>query len=305
MNAHIAHLARALRRRNSPAVVTYLVGHPSIKCQPRSRSQDASGEVEVALVAGEPSKSKKRKRKHKHRGKSSSKSSKRSSKQSEHCAAKEAVEEEENTKYVKELVAWWKQAHEDLKTPSSKVAEMEGEKLNPDWAISARSSALRTHVGQDSFELFKACCLEHDQVLLAQTARARVEEHLAYVLMQTSAFGHNLSLKCSMFRNDKENEALEAKIALDARVPELEAKVADLEAQLASTIEENKKVVADALERGHTDGFSAGRFAGKTEGLNEGCEAYLQSKEHKKSISKTRLQGTGDFLKASTLQDGC
>ncbi|KAK4438610.1 hypothetical protein Salat_0195500 [Sesamum alatum] len=106
-------------------------------------SKDASAELEVALAAGEPSKSKKHKWKTSTgKSKSSSKSNKRSSKQSERHVAKEAAEEEENTKHLKELVAWWKQACEELKTPSSKVAEMEGEKLGPNWAISARSSVM-------------------------------------------------------------------------------------------------------------------------------------------------------------------
>ncbi|KAK4417043.1 hypothetical protein Salat_2529800 [Sesamum alatum] len=166
---------------------------------------------------------------------------------SELHAAKEAAEEEENTKHLKELVAWWKQAREELKTPSSKVAKMEGEMLDPNWAISARSSVLQTHIRE-----------------LQQN----------YTHAQA-----------------KEMEALEAKIALDARV-------AVLEAQLASTIEENKKIVVDALERDRADGFSTGHLAGKTEGLNEGCEAYLQSEEFKNSISETRLQGARDFLKA-------
>ncbi|KAK4437309.1 hypothetical protein Salat_0064800 [Sesamum alatum] len=65
-------------------------------------------------------------------------------------------------------------------------------------------------------------------------------EHLAHVLIQ---------------------EALEAKVALDAQIAELEAKVADLKAQLATIVEENKKVLVDALERGRTDGFSAGHVA--------------------------------------------
>ncbi|KAK4415929.1 hypothetical protein Salat_2700300 [Sesamum alatum] len=84
-----------------------------------------------------------------------------------------------------------------------------------------------------------------------------------------------------MFRNDKavaeqqiqnlqqnlsnaqtnEKEAIEAKVALDVRVAELEAKVSDLEAQ--ATVEENKHVVADALESGSTGGFSAGCFAAR------------------------------------------
>ncbi|KAK4438187.1 hypothetical protein Salat_0152900 [Sesamum alatum] len=149
-----------------------------------SGSQEASGEV--ARVEGESNKSKKRKRKDRRKGKekSSSKSSMRSSKRAERRAAKDAAEEEENTKQFQEQVAWWKQAREDFKTSSSGVAEMDGEKMNPEWAISARSSVLCTLVGQDSFELYKACCLDRDQVLLAQTAHTRVEEHLAHVLMQ-------------------------------------------------------------------------------------------------------------------------
>ncbi|KAK4433286.1 hypothetical protein Salat_1090900 [Sesamum alatum] len=143
---------------------------------------------------------------------------------------RDATEEEENTKHLKDLVAWWKQAREDLKTPSSKVAEMEGEKLNPDRAISARSSVLRTHVGQNSFELYKACCLECDQVLLAQTAHTRVEEHLA----------HGLDLAQA-----KEKEALEATATTDARIIALEA-------QLAAMVEESKK---------KTEGITEGRDA--------------------------------------------
>ncbi|KAK4439034.1 hypothetical protein Salat_0238100 [Sesamum alatum] len=262
----------------------------------------------------------KRKRKDKCRGKekSSSKSSKRSSKQAEIRAAKDAAEEEENTKQFQEQVTWWKQAREDFKTSSSRVAEMDGEKLNPDWAISARSSLLRTLVGQDSFKLYKTCCLDRDQILLAQTAHTRVEEHLAHVLMQVDfiefscaaiyfsgslltfykfqalAFGHNLALKCSMFRNDKtdaekkirkleqslestkaaEKEALDAKAAADAQV-------AALGSQLSATIEEGKKQVAAALEQGRTDRFSAGRLAGKTEGIIEGRETFLQSDDYK------------------------
>ncbi|KAK4415930.1 hypothetical protein Salat_2700400 [Sesamum alatum] len=81
---------------------------PAVKAIPAG-SKDMDGEV--ALVTGEPSKSKKRKRKHKNPSKISSKSSKRP----ECRAAKEAAEEEENTKHLKELGVWWKQAREELK----------------------------------------------------------------------------------------------------------------------------------------------------------------------------------------------
>ncbi|KAK4435261.1 hypothetical protein Salat_0689400 [Sesamum alatum] len=331
MHARVAELARALRRRNSPAPVpppanTEIIvasvadqpsessGHqsppvevageavpsdvrlgPSVILSPgaiaaieiaSSGSKDASGDAEGAPTAG-PSKSKKRKRKSKRpsKGKSSSKSSKRSSKRAERRAAKDAAEEEENTRQFKDQVAWWKQAREDLKTPSSRVAEMEGEKLNPDWAISSRSSVLRTLVGQDSFELYKTCCLDRDQVLLAQTAHTRAEEYLAHVLMQADAEKRIHELEQS-FENAKaaEKKALDDKVAADAQV-------ADLEARLSTTVEGNKKHVADALEQGRSDGFSAGRLAGKTEGVIEGREAFLQSDDYKCSISGACLEG--------------
>ncbi|KAK4416890.1 hypothetical protein Salat_2514500 [Sesamum alatum] len=106
--------------------------------------------------------------------------------------------------------------------------------------------------------------------------------------LQASAFGHNLALKCSMFRNDKadaekkireleqslesakaaEKEALEAKTVADAQVVALGS-------QLSATIEEGRQQVVAALEQGRTDGFSAGRLAGKTEGFIEGRETFL------------------------------
>ncbi|KAK4422052.1 hypothetical protein Salat_2156000 [Sesamum alatum] len=114
-------------------------------------------------------------------------------------SAKDADEEKENTKHLKEMVVWWRQAREELKISSSTAAEMEGEKLDPDWAISARSSVLHSLMGRDSWELYKACLLEHDQVLLTQTSHTRVEEHIAHAI----AFSHDLSLMCSMFRHQK------------------------------------------------------------------------------------------------------
>ncbi|KAK4434406.1 hypothetical protein Salat_0603400 [Sesamum alatum] len=175
----------------------------------------------------------------------------------------------------------------------------------------AERRAPRQHFkDMDSFELYKACCMDRDQVLLAQTAHTRVEEQLAHVLMQASAFGHNLALKCSMFRNDKaeaerkihelqqsleharvaEKEALEAKDAADARVVTLEARI-------STTLEEGKKHVANALEQDRIDRFSTGLLAWKTEGITEGRETFLQSDEYKQAISSARLQGAWDFLR--------
>ncbi|KAK4412520.1 hypothetical protein Salat_2899100, partial [Sesamum alatum] len=126
-----------------------------------------------------------------------------------------------------------------------------------------------------------------------------------------SAFDHNLAIKCSMFQNDKadvekkireleqslesakatEKEALEAKAAADAQV-------AALGSQIFATIEEGKQQVVAALEQGRTDGFSVGRLAGKTEGVIEGRETFLQSDEYKQSLANARLQGARDFLKS-------
>ncbi|KAK4435334.1 hypothetical protein Salat_0696800 [Sesamum alatum] len=115
----------------------------------------AANEVAVEAVA-DAGPSKKRRRKHKkHRSKGSSKSSKRSQSRSERRAAKDAAEEKENTQHLNEMVFWWKQAREELRAPCSRTAEMVGDKLHPDWAISARSSVLRSLVDQDSWELYK------------------------------------------------------------------------------------------------------------------------------------------------------
>ncbi|KAK4419925.1 hypothetical protein Salat_2405400 [Sesamum alatum] len=107
-------------------------------------------------------------------------------------------------------MVWWKQTREELKALSSRTAEMVGEKLDPDWAISARSSVLHSLVGQDPWELYRACLVERDQVLLAQTAHTGVEEHIAHVLTQAMAFSHDLSLNvlCSATKRPLLNQGL-------------------------------------------------------------------------------------------------
>ncbi|KAK4415242.1 hypothetical protein Salat_2631500 [Sesamum alatum] len=197
MNARVAEIARNLQRRNSPAAVIRLrnaevvaapaVDQPSefFECQVSAPTEVAGSAfpgdtltgpsaiiTPSALAAIEIATS----------GSKGTSSEIEGAPAIERRAAKDAAKEEENTKHFKDLVTWWKQAREDFKTPSRRVAKMEGEKLNPDWAISARNFVLRTLVGQDSFELYKTCCQDRDQA---------------------SAFGHNLALKCSMFRNDK------------------------------------------------------------------------------------------------------
>ncbi|KAK4417024.1 hypothetical protein Salat_2527900 [Sesamum alatum] len=277
----------------SPLVVMEVASGDTLAVAPLAEGASAANpelaasgyqEFEVAEDAG-PSKKCRCKHK-KHSSKSSSKSSKRSKSRSERRATKDTAEEEENTNMLKELMVWWKEAREDLKAPHAKVAKMEGEKMNLDWAISARSSVLRTHVGQDSWGLYKACYLDCNQSLFAQTTHTGVEEHHAHTLMHAITSGHSLSMKRSTYRHQKavaelkvhdllkdldgtkerENEANDAKL-------ELEAKIIDLEAQLQQ----------------------------KT-GLIEGCDTYIRSDEYKSEVSKILLQGALDFLKALTFK---
>ncbi|KAK4426470.1 hypothetical protein Salat_1415600 [Sesamum alatum] len=209
-------------------------------------------------------------------------------------AAKDATEEKENTRHLKEMVIWWRQAREELKAPSNRTAEMVGEKLDPSWAISARSSVLHSLVGQDSWELYKACLIERDQAM---------------------AFSHDLSLKCSMFRYQKsvaeskvvdlQKEISEAKQrekdVFDAKAA-LEAENADLKAQLHRAKEAVQQSMEDVFERGRIDGFSAGEVAGCARGVAEGREVFLCSDEYKKMTATYRLEGARDFLKTPTFK---
>ncbi|KAK4441785.1 hypothetical protein Salat_0513400 [Sesamum alatum] len=263
MNASIAKRARNLRRRNLPAVAI-----PPRSDVETSVAPVASNPIEVAPTGSIPateivptgSKDTSREVKVVH-------------------AAGEPSKRKQKSKHRSKT-------RDELKTPSSKAAEMEGE---------------------DSFELFKACCLERDQVLLAQTAHTGVEEYLAHVLMQCSMFRHEKVVAEQKIRDvqqdfdhaqAKEKEAPKTKAAADARVAELESKVANLEAQLSATIEKNRKKVAHVLESGRTEGFSTNLLAGKTEGVSKGRETFLQYEEYQKSISEARIQGARDFLKA-------
>ncbi|KAK4417158.1 hypothetical protein Salat_2541400 [Sesamum alatum] len=297
MNARIAQLLRALRGGSSSANVgcsseadtsatPYVLSHDS--SEPSSTPTIAGDSVEVAInaeeivvevateVTADAGPSKKRRRKHKkHRSKGSSKSSKHSQR-SERQAAKDATEEKENTKHLKEMVVWWKQAREELKAPSSRTAEMECEKLIPDWAISARSSVLRSLVGQDSWELYKACLLERDQVLLDQTAHTRVEEHIAHVLTQKLT---RRTETCLMLRL-------------------LEAENANLKAQLHHAKEAVEEATTSAFEHGRIDG----EVAGCAREVAEGREVFIYSDEYKKMIATHRLAGVRDFLKTPTFK---
>ncbi|KAK4421188.1 hypothetical protein Salat_2069300 [Sesamum alatum] len=157
---------------------------------------------------------------------------------------------------------------------------MSGEKLIPDWAISSQSFVLRSLMGQDFWELYKACCLDH----------------------QVATFGHNLSLKCSIFCHDKAIADLKIhnlqKELADLQDKEkviqqdkatLKAKIVEIEVHFQRAVEEEEKKHDEAQERGKTEGFFVGLHDGQTEGLNEGRDAYLQSDEQKIEVSEHRF----------------
>ncbi|KAK4426916.1 hypothetical protein Salat_1460400 [Sesamum alatum] len=191
MNGRTLNCICALRGTLSPHVLAEFKGTEGSK----------DTEVEPSHREGdeEPSKSKKRKRKHKNKSK---KSKSCSSDKAQKKALKD-TDEVEGFKMLQEIQNWWKSNREELHTPSQWVAEMVGEKCIPDWAISDQSSTLRTHVGQDSWEMFKAILCGCDQALLDRQSHTKVEEHVNRCIMQACAFSHNLSLKCFTFREDK------------------------------------------------------------------------------------------------------
>ncbi|KAK4434332.1 hypothetical protein Salat_0596000 [Sesamum alatum] len=128
---------------------------------------------------------------------SKSRSEKRKAKQ-----AADKEEENKNLKLVADLTECWKGTRTELWTPKCVSAKMEGEKLVPDWAISAQSSVLKTHA---------------------------------------MAFEHHLSLRCSYLRKEKITsdeklseaqkqleESNKLRTAAEERVKQLEAQLEDL-----------------------------------------------------------------------------
>ncbi|KAK4423279.1 hypothetical protein Salat_1910700 [Sesamum alatum] len=97
---------------------------------PKSRSPRKAKSKGKEVVDG-TSVSKKCKRKRCSKGSYSSRSSKRSKSRSEKRKARQAaakVEEVENFRLIRELTEWWKVSREELRTPTCKSIEMEGEK---------------------------------------------------------------------------------------------------------------------------------------------------------------------------------
>ncbi|KAL2237752.1 UNVERIFIED_CONTAM: hypothetical protein Sindi_0966900 [Sesamum indicum] len=97
-------------------------------------------------------------------------------------AADRVAEPESRKKFANCQEAW--QQTRDKRPSSARRAEISGEKWIPDWKISKNSSVLQTFAGQDSWEVYKAACLERDQVILAQTSLTSLEEHFVHNMTQ-------------------------------------------------------------------------------------------------------------------------
>ncbi|KAK4417099.1 hypothetical protein Salat_2535400 [Sesamum alatum] len=169
----------------------------------------------------DPNSSKKHKTKHKYKRKDSRSS--KSSKKSKSCLVEKAkkkatveADEVECLKFLKEMQEWWKANREELRSPSQRAVEMVGDRRIPDWVISTQSSILQSHLGQDSWELFK--------------------------IILCFYFWPQFIPECSVFRPDKkiliaENTKLKYEIeALKAQITEAKAssdeKISHLEAKL-------------------------------------------------------------------------
>ncbi|KAL2252541.1 UNVERIFIED_CONTAM: hypothetical protein Sindi_0048800 [Sesamum indicum] len=186
---------------------------------------------------------------------------------------------------------------------------MSGERLIPNWAISISSSVLRTRAGQDSWELYRAACLERNLVISAQTSYTAVQENFAHNITQAIAFGHNLSLQCSMWRHEKiqadakvadlERKLVELRDMNDALRSESEQKLAELTRQLEEAMSSAQRDRRATFESGKEQGFEAGREARTMEGHT----AFLQSSEYQDAITQARMHDARDFMKTRTFRE--
>ncbi|KAL2245915.1 UNVERIFIED_CONTAM: hypothetical protein Sindi_2859700 [Sesamum indicum] len=266
-------IARMVRAKRAKQTVSPL--GPDSQCTPSAPTENASRSHRVRSlsplcvtpieVASESSK-----RKH---------NSPRPSPTSQKKTKANPSAESENLKVDDELTAWWREAQVDLQSPSYSPAAMEGEKLVPNWAISGQSSVLKTHVGQDSWELYKFTILPRDQALLAPMSHIRVEQNFAHSLSQCNYWRHEKMVA------DKLLEEKSSKLAIcEKEKVELEAQKSELEAQLR----ELRQKVASSVESAKVEGFSAGRVVGR--------EEYLFSEEYQHQLEVARNQGRGQYL---------
>ncbi|KAK4428609.1 hypothetical protein Salat_1160700 [Sesamum alatum] len=110
----------------------------SSKCSSDSNSSESSvTSPSTTSPSSPPKRTETCKRKNHGKGSRSSRSSKRSQARSEKRKAKKVAEEVESLRLIHDVTEWWKGAHKDLHTSACRSAEMEGEKLIADWAISS------------------------------------------------------------------------------------------------------------------------------------------------------------------------
>ncbi|KAK4423175.1 hypothetical protein Salat_1900300 [Sesamum alatum] len=164
MNARLAQLARNLRRRNSPAAATPPPSDAKISAAPVGDQPSGSSERQVSapieVVSGEA-------RRSRLLTLLVSQVNLRSVSERVSTAVKARAKDptnpvnaragDLNTKHLKDLVAWWKQAHEELKTPSSKTAHTRVEEhlahvlmQSLDQAQAKKKEALETKAEADA-----------------------------------------------------------------------------------------------------------------------------------------------------------
>ncbi|KAL2237265.1 UNVERIFIED_CONTAM: hypothetical protein Sindi_0918200 [Sesamum indicum] len=186
----------------------------------------------------------------------------RSNPQSESARAEEA----RNMELFNDVSKCWKKAREELRFPHHLSAQLNGDKLVPDWKISSNSTVLSTLSGHDSWELYEAICPPRDQAALLQASFTRLEEHCAHSLIQLLAEHKNKDLR---FKNvelsGREHDLGKQRLSLEARNKELEEKMSS---EIAKAMEAEKEI-----------GFSAGHAAGKVAGSIEGRDNFLKSDE--------------------------
>ncbi|KAL2249946.1 UNVERIFIED_CONTAM: hypothetical protein Sindi_2468300 [Sesamum indicum] len=283
-----------------------------------TRDRTPDEQVEVVEISEEPSLKRKRGKESIPRPEptqlteSQSDPSSRSTKQGrlEAKLAADRVAEPENKRKLAALEESW-QKMRDERPASARRAEMSGEKWLPDWNISKNSSVLRTFAGQDSWEVYKAACLERDQVILAQTSLASLEEHFAHNIAQAMAFAHHITLQGSMWRHDKiqiEGKAVE----MERKILELQTVVESLRAEkgeLVSKLGISERELEETKRTAHTDrvaAFESGREEGLAEGrdrgMAEGKASFLQSQDFQGMMKEARLNGARDFLRSQTFR---
>ncbi|KAL2235916.1 UNVERIFIED_CONTAM: hypothetical protein Sindi_1323800 [Sesamum indicum] len=202
-----------------------------------------------------------------------------------------AIEERRNMEMLNDVTNYWHKVCEDLQTPNHLIAELNGEKLIPDWKVSSNSTVLGSQSGQETWELYNASCLPRDQATVLQTSFTCLEKHAAHSFIQATNFVHGLSLKWAGFcRNqiitERRNHDLQAKVLeASARGEDLENQRATLEARSKKLEVKMSSEISKATELGKEIGFVAGHAAGKIAGAIE-----------------PRIQGARDFIKAPAFE---